>query len=40
LLEAADQVSLDYSAVALGDDVSAPLLIDGGRIVQQVGGDR
>ena len=40
LLEAADQVSLDCLAVTLGDDVSASLLMDAGRIVQQVGGDR
>jgi len=39
LLEA-DQVLLDCLAVTLGDDVSASLLIDAGRIVQQVGGDR
>ena len=35
-LEAADQVALDRLAVALGDVVGAALLVDAGRVVQQV----
>jgi hypothetical protein len=38
-LEATDHVTLECLAVASGDNVSALLLGDAGRVVRQVGGD-
>jgi hypothetical protein len=38
-LDATDHVALESLAVASGDNVSAPLLGDAGRVVQPVGGD-